>query len=150
MIHNLRRRAFKSVTQGRFSYNLKSSFCLGILVLFFLGVLTGLGSCTGDDDDNNDSVDNHPPVFQQVGQERVLNTLLYVEEGSTIEFALSADDPDGDVVIWGRSYTLASGEKIRGDLLVYGGNVTIETNSEVKGDVTVFGGNLSLAGEVDG
>jgi hypothetical protein len=61
-----------------------------------------------------------------------------------------ADGPDGDVVIWGRSYTLASGEKIKGDLLVYGGNVTIETGGEVKGDVTVFGGNLTLSGEVYG
>ena len=61
-----------------------------------------------------------------------------------------ADDPDGDVVIWGRSYTLAAGEKIKGDLLVYGGNVTVETESEIKGDITVFGGNLTLSGEVDG
>jgi hypothetical protein len=61
-----------------------------------------------------------------------------------------ADGPEGDVVIWGRSYTLASGEKIPGDLLVYGGNVTVEAKSEVKGDVTIFGGNLTLSGEVYG
>lgn len=61
-----------------------------------------------------------------------------------------ADGPDGDVVIWGRSYTLASGERIKGNLLVYGGNVTVETKSEIEGDVTVFGGNLTLAGQVDG
>jgi hypothetical protein len=61
-----------------------------------------------------------------------------------------ADGPDGDVVIWGKSYTLASGENIKGDLLVYGGNVTLEPESEVKGDVTVFGGTLTLAGQVDG
>jgi hypothetical protein len=68
----------------------------------------------------------------------------------TLVTPVLADDPDGDVVIWGRSYTLASGEKIKGDLLVYGGNVTAETESEIKGNITVFGGNLTLSGEVDG
>jgi hypothetical protein len=61
-----------------------------------------------------------------------------------------ADGPDGDVVIWGKSYTLASGQKIKGDLLVYGGDVTLEPGSEVKRDVTVFGGTLTLAGQVHG
>lgn len=61
-----------------------------------------------------------------------------------------ADDPDGDVVIWGDNYTLESGEKIHGDLLVYGGNVSLEAGSEVDGDVTLFGGNLTAAGNVDG
>lgn len=61
-----------------------------------------------------------------------------------------ADGPEGDVVIWGKSYTLDSGKEIKGDLLVYGGNVAIETESEVKGDVTVFGGDLTLAGEIYG
>jgi hypothetical protein len=61
-----------------------------------------------------------------------------------------ADDPDGDVVIWGDNYTLESGEKIHGDLLVYGGNVRLEAGSEVDGDVTLFGGNLDVYGDVDG
>jgi hypothetical protein len=61
-----------------------------------------------------------------------------------------ADDPDGDVVIWGDSYTLESGERISGDLLVYGGNVTLEDDSEVDGNVILFGGNLTVAGDVDG
>jgi hypothetical protein len=68
----------------------------------------------------------------------------------TLATPVLADDPDGDVVIWGRSYTLESGEKIKGDLLVYGGNVTVQADGEIKGDLTVFGGNLTLAGEVDG
>jgi hypothetical protein len=61
-----------------------------------------------------------------------------------------ADDPDGDVVIWGNSYTLESGETIRGDLLVYGGDVKLEEDSKVDGDVILFGGNLTAAGEIDG
>ncbi|MFL7807227.1 MAG: hypothetical protein AB8I80_01280 [Anaerolineae bacterium] len=68
----------------------------------------------------------------------------------TLATPVLADGPDGDVVIWGRSYTLGSGEEINGDLLVYGGNVTVEPNSEIKGDVTLFGGNLTLSGEVYG
>jgi len=68
----------------------------------------------------------------------------------TLATPVLADGPDGDVVIWGDSYTLESGEKVRGDLVVYGGNVTLEEDSEVAGDVTVFGGNATLSGEVDG
>jgi hypothetical protein len=68
----------------------------------------------------------------------------------TLATPVLADGPNGNVVIWGRSYTLASGEKIKGDLLVYGGNVTVEADSEINGNVTVFGGNLTLSGEVDG
>jgi hypothetical protein len=61
-----------------------------------------------------------------------------------------ADGPDGDVVIFGKSYTLESEQEIKGDLVVYGGDVTVETASKVRGNVTVFGGNLTLSGEVDG
>jgi hypothetical protein len=61
-----------------------------------------------------------------------------------------ADDPDGDVVIWGDNYTLESGQQVRGDVLVYGGNVTLQTDSRVGGNVTVFGGNVTIAGNVDG
>lgn len=61
-----------------------------------------------------------------------------------------ADGPEGDVIIWGESYTLASGERIRGDLFVYGGNVDLEDGSQVDGSVAVFGGNLNILGEVDG
>ena len=63
---------------------------------------------------------------------------------------VSADGPDGDVVIWGDNFTLESGERIRGELLVYGGNVKLEPDSQVDGSVTVFGGNLTVEGEVDG
>lgn len=61
-----------------------------------------------------------------------------------------ADDPDGDVVIWGDNYTLKKDQEIDGQLLVYGGNVTLEEGSQVNGDVSVFGGNLNVYGEVDG
>jgi hypothetical protein len=61
-----------------------------------------------------------------------------------------ADGPEGDVVIFGKSYTLESDQEIQGDLVVYGGDVTVETAGQVRGNVTVFGGNLTLAGEVDG
>jgi len=68
----------------------------------------------------------------------------------TLATPVLADGPEGNVVIWGRSYTLASGETIEGDLLVYGGDVTVEANSEINGNVIVFGGNLALSGQVDG
>jgi hypothetical protein len=68
----------------------------------------------------------------------------------TLVTPVLADGPEGDVVIWGKSYTLESGQEIKGDLVVYGGNATVESNAEIKGDVTVFGGNLALDGEVDG
>ena len=61
-----------------------------------------------------------------------------------------ADDPEGDVVIWGDNYTLRSGQTIRGDLLVYAGNVKLEEGSEVSRDVTLFGGDLDVAGQIDG
>jgi len=61
-----------------------------------------------------------------------------------------ADDPEGDVVIWGDNYTLRSGQTIHGDLLVYAGNVKLEESSEVSRDVTLFGGDLDVAGQIDG
>jgi hypothetical protein len=61
-----------------------------------------------------------------------------------------ADDPEGDVVIWGDNYTLRSGQTIRGDLLVYAGNVKLEEGSKVSRDVTLFGGDLDVAGQIDG
>jgi hypothetical protein len=63
---------------------------------------------------------------------------------------VAADGPDGDVVIWGDSFTLKPGEEIKGDLLVYGGNVQLDPGSQVDGDVTVFGGDLTIEGEIDG
>jgi hypothetical protein len=61
-----------------------------------------------------------------------------------------ADDPEGDVVIWGDNYTLRSGQTIHGNLLVYAGNVKLEEGSEVRRDVTLFGGDLDVAGQIDG
>jgi hypothetical protein len=79
-----------------------------------------------------------------------LALLLAVLLALLVAAPVFADDPDGDVVIWGEEYTLESGERINGDLLVYGGNVKLEDDSEVDGNVILFGGNLAVAGEVDG
>jgi len=60
-----------------------------------------------------------PPIFEPVGEERLMNSNLYVVEGEQIEFTINASDPDGDTVtfsadgvpVWGsfnpltRTYT---------------------------------------------
>lgn len=57
---------------------------------------------------------------------------------------------NGDKVIFGDNYTLASGETLNGNLTVLGGNVTLESGSTVTGDVAVIGGNVSAAGAIEG
>jgi hypothetical protein len=54
-----------------------------------------------------------------------------------------------DKVIFGRSFTLESGETLDGSLIILGGVVLLEKDSFVNGDVVVFGGNLTVKGEVD-
>ncbi|MCX6072055.1 MAG: hypothetical protein NTU91_14575 [Chloroflexi bacterium] len=51
-------------------------------------------------------------------------------------------------IVFGGSYTLASGETLDGDLLVLGGNVTLESGSIVAGEVVLIGGNLNSAGTI--
>jgi hypothetical protein len=41
-----------------------------------------------------------PPVFNDVGGERLLNSCLFVEEGESVSFTLSAEDPDGDPLVF--------------------------------------------------
>ena len=57
---------------------------------------------------------------------------------------------DGGPVIFGGSYTLASGETLNSDLVVFGGNVTIEQGATVRGSVVIFGGNVKLDGTMTG
>lgn len=61
-----------------------------------------------------------------------------------------ADGPEGDKVIIGENFTLASGETVNGSLIVVGGNATLEEGSRVRGDLVVTGGNAAVAGRVDG
>lgn len=41
-----------------------------------------------------------PPIFDSIGEERDLNSNLYVIEGNQIEFTVSAQDPEGDTLIY--------------------------------------------------
>ncbi len=56
----------------------------------------------------------------------------------------------GDRVIFGQSYTLRSGHRLKGDLAIFGGSATLERNSVVAGDILIAGGSLSVAGRVEG
>jgi hypothetical protein len=53
-------------------------------------------------------------------------------------------------IVFGGSYTLASGQTLDGDLLVFGGNITLEPTSVVTGSVVLLGGNLNSAGTIRG
>jgi hypothetical protein len=53
------------------------------------------------------------------------------------------------VVIFGKDFTLESGEELEGDLAVFGGDVVLEEESVVNGAVFIIGGNATVAGEVD-
>jgi len=59
-------------------------------------------------------------------------------------------NPDGGQVIFGRSYTLESGETFEGDLVVFGGNVTIEDDATLNGNLVVIGGTIKSNGETNG
>jgi len=56
---------------------------------------------------------------------------------------------DGQV-IFGQSFTLASGQTMHGDLVVFGGSATIEDGGKVDGNTLLFGGSLVINGEVTG
>jgi hypothetical protein len=53
------------------------------------------------------------------------------------------------VVIFGKDFTLESGEELDGDLVVFGGDVVLEEDSSVDGTVFSMGGNVTVAGEVE-
>ena len=56
----------------------------------------------------------------------------------------------GDKIIFGSSFTLASGESLDGDLVLFGGAVDVQQNAVVDGDVAVIGGTASIDGLIDG
>jgi hypothetical protein len=53
-------------------------------------------------------------------------------------------------VVFGRSFTLKSGDSMTGDLLIFGGSATIEEGATVNGSVVMFGSNLIAGGFVTG
>ena len=55
-----------------------------------------------------------------------------------------------DKIVFGGSYTLASGETLDGNLVVLGGNALLEQGSTVNGDVILMGGNLEANGSIEG
>ena len=73
-----------------------------------------------------------------------LLVILFIPTGTL------AAAPAGDEVVFGGSYTLASGQTLQGSLLVFGGTATIEDGARVTGDVVLFGGSVTIEGEVDG
>lgn len=61
-----------------------------------------------------------------------------------------AQDGDQGKVVFGGSYTVASGETLLGDLVAFGGRTRIEEGGLVKGDVLIMGGSLDIEGAVSG
>jgi cytoskeletal protein CcmA (bactofilin family) len=59
-------------------------------------------------------------------------------------------NPGGGQVLFGRSYTLESGDTLEGDLVVFGGNVTIEEGAQLNGNLVVIGGTIDSNGENHG
>ncbi len=57
---------------------------------------------------------------------------------------------DGDKVVFGGNYTLATGKTLDGDLTVLGGTVDIQTNAVVMGDVAIIGGTANIDGHIRG
>jgi hypothetical protein len=59
-------------------------------------------------------------------------------------------NPDGGQVLFGKNYTLESGDSFEGDLVVFGGNVTIEEDASLNGNLVVIGGTIQSSGETKG
>src|SRR5919109_4478178 len=59
-------------------------------------------------------------------------------------------NPEGGQVLFGRNYTLESGDTFDGDLVVFGGNVTIEEDAHLNGNLVVIGGTITSNGETQG
>ena len=59
-------------------------------------------------------------------------------------------NPGGGQVLFGRNYTLESGDTFEGDLVVFGGNVTIEEDASLNGNLVVIGGTITSNGETKG
>ncbi|MCI0519745.1 MAG: polymer-forming cytoskeletal protein [Chloroflexi bacterium] len=61
-----------------------------------------------------------------------------------------ARDLAKDVVVFGNSYVLKSGETLVGNLIVFGGTARVEEGAALQGDLVLFGGSLEVAGRVEG
>lgn len=78
----------------------------------------------------------------------VLLAVLLVPTGGV---SAQGPDPDGEgKVIFGRNFTVESGDTFEGDLVVIGGNVTLEEDSILDGNLVVFGGTIESHGETQG
>ncbi|GAB4578078.1 MAG: hypothetical protein Fur0022_08110 [Anaerolineales bacterium] len=60
-----------------------------------------------------------------------------------------AASPADDEIIFGGTFTLASGQKLDGNLIVFGGTVMLEDGSHITGEVVIYGGTTTLNGTVD-
>ena len=86
------------------------------------------------------------PAVQPTAVPEVKPTLAPTpESGSGFEVG----GGDGKLV-FGGSYTLRSGERLRGDLVVFGGNAKLETDTRVDGSIVVIGGEADIASRVSG
>ncbi len=59
-------------------------------------------------------------------------------------------NPGGGQVLFGKNYTVESGDTFEGDLVVFGGNVTIEEDASLDGNLVVIGGTIESNGETKG
>ncbi len=83
-------------------------------------------------------------------RERWVWVLLLIVGIWLLPAPVQAQTETGDRVIFGQSYTLPAGHRLKGDLAVFGGAVTLEEESRVEGDIVIAGGSLRVAGRVDG
>ena len=84
----------------------------------------------------------------------VTRLILFIFLAFTVALALpnsaQAADAADDKVVFGDTYTLASGQTLNGNLAVLGGTATLEAGSTVNGDVALMGGTLEISGTVSG
>lgn len=78
----------------------------------------------------------------------ILLTLVFVPTSSA--YAQGPNPGGGGQVIFGRDFTLESGDTFEGDLVVFGGNVLIEEDASLKGNLVVIGGTIESNGETKG
>jgi hypothetical protein len=78
----------------------------------------------------------------------ILLTLVFVPTSSA--YAQGPNPGGGGQVIFGRDFTLESGDTFEGDLVVFGGNVMIEEDASLKGNLVVIGGTIESNGETKG
>jgi hypothetical protein len=78
----------------------------------------------------------------------ILLALLLMPTGSA--YAQGPHPGGGGQVIFGRDFTLESGDTFEGDLVVFGGSVTIEEDASLNGNLVVIGGTIKSNGETKG